>query len=87
MESAEDVVATALDTVKSAALTPTEHLLLKRFLDKAQDSSCAAIYLLRKVEENPSRSVEANLREFKKDWRRLVTKCKAPVDNTIQIRS
>ncbi|DAA74697.1 TPA_exp: Uncharacterized protein A8136_3013 [Trichophyton benhamiae CBS 112371] len=74
MESAEDVVATALDTVKSAALTPTEHLLLKRFLDKAQDSSCAAIYLLRKVEENPSRSVEANLREFKKDWRRLVTK-------------
>lgn len=87
MESAEDVVATALDTVKSAALTPTEHLLLKRFLDKAQDSSCAAIYLLRKVKENPSRSVEANLREFKKDWRRLVTKCKAPVDNTIQIRS
>lgn len=87
MEPEENVVATALDTVKSAALTPTEHLLLKRFLDKARDPSCAAIYLLRKVEENPNRSVEASLREFKKDWRRLVTKCKTPVNNTIQIRS
>ncbi|EFR00557.1 serine/threonine protein kinase [Nannizzia gypsea CBS 118893] len=74
MESDKGMFLAALDTVRSAALTPTEHLLLERFLDLAEDPECAARYLLQKVKENPNRSVEASLGEVKEDWRQLVTK-------------
>ncbi|GBF65926.1 hypothetical protein TMEN_8644 [Trichophyton mentagrophytes] len=74
MESEKSSLVIALNTVRSAALTPTEHLLLERFLDKARDPNHAAGYLLQRVKDNPSSSIEASLRDFKKDWRRLVTK-------------
>jgi hypothetical protein len=70
------ITATALDVISSANLTPTEHLLLKGFVNGAVDPELAAIYLLSRVDSNEHHDVETKLREFKKNWRRLVTRRK-----------
>lgn len=75
MEPEANVCKTALDIIRSANLTPTEHLILEKFLDEAVDPSYAARYLLQRLNENPGRDTEAGLRVFKQDWKRLVSKC------------
>ncbi|KAM5438413.1 hypothetical protein MferCBS31731_004990 [Microsporum ferrugineum] len=74
MEPEANVCKTALDIIRSANLTPTEHLILEKFLDEAVDPSYAARYLLQRLNENPGRDTEAGLRVFEQDWKRLVSK-------------
>lgn len=63
-----------LETISSADLEPTEHLLLKHFIEGADDPELAARYLNSRLSQ--SENVAACLRSFKQDWRRLVFKCK-----------
>ncbi|BCS25458.1 uncharacterized protein APUU_50169A [Aspergillus puulaauensis] len=62
----------ALETIFSASLAPTEHLLLKHFVEGAVHPDKAAGYLLSRVKESNSQ-VEQALRELKQDWRNLVS--------------
>ncbi|KAL1970323.1 hypothetical protein VTN77DRAFT_5483 [Rasamsonia byssochlamydoides] len=66
----------ALDLISSADLTPTEHLLLKHFVESAVDSERAAQYLVSRVsqDQGAENNAEINLRHFKQDWRKLVTR-------------
>lgn len=66
-----------LEVLNSADLSPTEHLLLKYFIEGAVDPELAARYLDSRIRQ--SQDVEANLRSFKLDWRRLVSKCTFPI--------
>ena len=58
--------------IESAQLMPTEHLLLKAFLDGAVDPELAAGYVLQEASHHPARAIEDALRDFKQEWRRLV---------------
>ncbi|KAK2823874.1 hypothetical protein FQN49_007532 [Arthroderma sp. PD_2] len=70
-----DLRQTVLDVILAARLTPTEHLLLERYLDEAVDPDYAARYLLQRLNDgDPYRGSEAALRDFKQDWKRLVSK-------------
>ncbi|KFY87516.1 hypothetical protein V498_07143 [Pseudogymnoascus sp. VKM F-4517 (FW-2822)] len=64
---------TALELISSARLDPTEHHLLKHFVEGAVDPDRAARYLLSTVDKSTNQDVETCLRCFKKDWRDLVT--------------
>lgn len=68
---------TALEVISSANLTPTEHLLLGHFIEKAVEPDLAARYLMSRVHRDRDLGVEASLRSFKQDWRKLVSRCKA----------
>lgn len=61
---------TALETIFSAVLSPTEHLLLEAFIKYAVDPELAAQYLLSRVQQG---SIETSLRSFKRDWRILTS--------------
>ncbi|OBT80199.1 hypothetical protein VF21_00547 [Pseudogymnoascus sp. 05NY08] len=61
----------ALELISSARLEPTEHLLLKQFVEGAVDPDRAAQYLLSTI-NTPHQDVETSLRCFKADWRDLV---------------
>jgi hypothetical protein len=75
-----NVVETALKTITSAQLTPTEHLLLKDFVQSAVDPSRAAQHVLQRIRNDPSgKSVEGALRDLKADWRRLTAECESPL--------
>ncbi|KFY30935.1 hypothetical protein V493_01533 [Pseudogymnoascus sp. VKM F-4281 (FW-2241)] len=63
----------ALELISSARLEPTEHLLLKHFVEGAVDPDRAAQYLLSSVDKSPNQDVGTYLQCFKKDWRNLVT--------------
>ncbi|KAL1982490.1 hypothetical protein VTN96DRAFT_1281 [Rasamsonia emersonii] len=67
---------TALDLISSADLTPTEHLLLKHFVESAVDSERAARYLLSRVSQSDGAEddTESSLRHFKRDLRKLITR-------------
>lgn len=65
----------ALETISSAHLSPTEHLLLKHFIEKAVDPDLAAQYLMSRVHRDVDAEVEACLRSFKQDWREVVSRC------------
>lgn len=67
---------TALEIISSANLSPTEHLLLKNFINGAVDSELAANYLLSRTIQDSQRDIEISLRDFKNDWRKLVTRSK-----------
>lgn len=67
---------TAQEVISSANLSPTEHLILKHFIEKAVDPDLAAQYLMSRVHRDVEAGVEACLRRFKQDWRKLVSKCK-----------
>jgi hypothetical protein len=67
---------TVLEIVSSANLSPTEHLILKNFINDAVDSELAAKYLLSRIVQDSQRDIEISLRDFKKDWRKLVTRSK-----------
>lgn len=69
----------ALELISLARLEPTEHLLLKQFVEGAVDPERAAQYLLSRVDKSPHQDVETCLRCFKKDWRNLVTTCEPNV--------
>lgn len=64
----------ALEHVSLARLEPTEHLLLKQFVEGAVDPERAAQYLLSNINKS-LQDVETSLRRFKKDWRDLVMTC------------
>lgn len=66
----------ALACIASARLTPTEHLLLKDLVESAVDSNRVAEHILRRIEKNPNKTTEENLRFLKEDWRKLTSKCK-----------
>lgn len=66
----------ALEVISSACLSPTEHLLLKHFVEKAVDPDLAAQYLMSRLHPDEEQSSEASLRSFKQDWRDLVSRCK-----------
>lgn len=66
----------ALEVISSANLTPTEHLLLEHFVEKAVDPDLAAQHLVSRVQQDAGVEVEACLRSFKQDWRKLIWKCK-----------
>lgn len=61
-----------LETIFNASLSPTEHLLLKHFVECAVHPDKAAGYLLSRVKESKSQ-VEQALRELKQDWRNFVS--------------
>lgn len=67
---------TALEVISSANLSPTEHLLLEHFVERAVDPDLAAQYLMSRVHRDVGAGVEACLRSFKQDWRNLASKCK-----------
>lgn len=78
MEKTTTDVEAALTAVASAKLTPTEHLLLKAFVNEAVDPSYAAQHILQRLNEHSDLTSEEVLRVFKEDWRRLVVKCESP---------
>jgi hypothetical protein len=61
-----------LELISSANLRPTEHQLLKHFIEGAVDSEFAAQYLLCRTSQSAQHDIEACLRNFKQDWRDLV---------------
>jgi hypothetical protein len=67
---------TALEVISSTNLSPTEHLILKHFVEKAVDPDLAAQYLMSRVHRDVCAEVEACLRSFMQDWRDLASKCK-----------
>lgn len=69
-------IATALEIISSASLSPTEHLLLKEFINGAVNSELAANYLLSRIAQDSLLDTEISLRNFKKDWRQLTTRSK-----------
>lgn len=79
MEQTSADVEAALAAIVSAELSPTEHLLLRSFVDEAVDPSYAAQYILHRLNEHSDVSPEEVLRSFKQDWRRLAVKCESPV--------
>jgi hypothetical protein len=64
----------ALETITSADLSPTEHLILKHFIESAVDPEAAAQYLLGRTWDTTD-SVGNSLRNFKRQWRRLASRC------------
>lgn len=66
---------TALELISSAGLSPTEHLLLEYFVEKAVDPDLAAQYLMSRVHRDAGVKLEACLRSFKEDWRTLTSRC------------
>ncbi|OBT42398.1 hypothetical protein VE00_06040 [Pseudogymnoascus sp. WSF 3629] len=62
----------ALELISLARLEPTEHLLLRQFIEGAVDPERAAQYLLYNINKSPHQDVETSLRCFKKDLRDLV---------------
>lgn len=64
----------ALEIISSANLSPTEHLLLKHFVEKAVDPDLAAHYLMSRVQRDVDAEVEDCLRSFKQDWRKLASR-------------
>lgn len=66
----------ALGLISSADLSPTEHLLLKHFIEHAVDPEFAASYLISRIAVDSDTNVESHLRSFKQDWRKIVSKCK-----------
>lgn len=67
---------TALEIISSAGLSPTEHILLKNFIKGAADSELAAKHLISRIVPDSQQAIEISLRDFKKDWRKLVTRGK-----------
>ncbi|KAJ9312633.1 hypothetical protein DTO271D3_7180 [Paecilomyces variotii] len=67
----------ALAIISSANLSPTEHLLLKGFVNEAVDSEIAAKYLISRIIQDNREDIEASLRDFKSDWRKLATRTSA----------
>lgn len=65
----------ALAAIKSASLTPTEHLILEQFVTEAVNSECAAQYVLETIGDSSS-GVEVALRKLKMNWKRLVERCR-----------
>ncbi|QKX58646.1 uncharacterized protein TRUGW13939_05773 [Talaromyces rugulosus] len=63
----------ALEIISSTSLSPTEHLILKNFINEAADSELAANYLLSRIARDTPLDTEISLRDFKKNWRRLAT--------------
>ncbi|OJJ45997.1 hypothetical protein ASPZODRAFT_167030 [Penicilliopsis zonata CBS 506.65] len=70
------ISSTALEMISSASLSPTEHLLLNHFVERAVDPDLAAQYLVSRVsrETGAGVKVEACLRSFKQDLRNLASK-------------
>ncbi|RDW84100.1 aminoglycoside phosphotransferase family protein [Aspergillus mulundensis] len=63
----------ALEIVTAADLSPTEHLLLKHFVESAVDPQKAGEYVIYRVKTSAS-NVEDTLRVLKGQWRRLATR-------------
>jgi hypothetical protein len=57
----------ALELVPLTRLEPTEHLILKQFVEGAVDPERAAQYLLSNINKSSHQDVETSLRCFKKD--------------------
>ncbi|KAJ0413942.1 kinase-like protein [Aspergillus carlsbadensis] len=66
----------ALEAISSADFSPTEHLILKHFVESAVDPETAAQYLLSRSRATTD-TAENSLRDFKRQWRQLATKLKA----------
>lgn len=66
----------ALVIISSANLSPTEHLLLKHFIESAIDSDLASQYLISRLGQAAqyNENTEICLRHFKQDWRKLATR-------------
>lgn len=67
---------TALEVISSMNLFPTEHLILKHFVERAVDPDLAAEYLMLRAHRDVGAGLEACLRSFKQDWRNLASKSK-----------
>lgn len=67
-------VQSARGIIAAADLSPTEHLLLKHFVDGAVDPEHAAEYLITRVKASNGH-VEDAVREFKQQWRGLAFLC------------
>lgn len=65
------VVDKAIIAIKTADLTPTEHLILRDFVKEAYEPSLAARVVLDRISDD-SRPVEETLRILKEDWHELV---------------
>ncbi|KAL5336018.1 hypothetical protein BJX70DRAFT_373895 [Aspergillus crustosus] len=70
-------VRSALEVITFSDLSPTEHLLLKLFVNSAAEPERAANYVLSNVEASID-SVEDLLREIKRRWRTLASLLTTP---------
>ncbi|GAD95296.1 hypothetical protein TERG_03876 [Paecilomyces variotii No. 5] len=67
----------AVDIISSANLSPTEHLILKGFIHEAVDPEIAAKHLVSRTTLDGQSDIEASLRDFKRDWRKLAMRTAA----------
>lgn len=62
----------ARNVILQANLTHIEHRLLVDFIEQAASPDLAACEVLKRSRCNTGRPIEETLRDFKKDWHRLV---------------
>jgi hypothetical protein len=67
--------------IYSAKLSPTKHSILRQFVGGAIDPDLTANFSLSNITLNPEVDIEIQLRKFKQDWRRLVTKSESNMCN------
>ncbi|ESZ96856.1 serine/threonine protein kinase [Sclerotinia borealis F-4128] len=70
------IIKSAIDAISSADLSPTEHLLLKHFVEEATHPEVAAKYIQLIISQDKN-DVESRLRQFKVDWRKLASRLMA----------
>ncbi|TGO62030.1 hypothetical protein BOTNAR_0120g00160 [Botryotinia narcissicola] len=68
-----DIINSVNSAILAADLSPTEHLLLKYFIEEAVEPKLAAQFTQSIVDQDEN-NVENNLRQFKKDWRNLASR-------------
>ncbi|TGO40517.1 hypothetical protein BHYA_0036g00500 [Botrytis hyacinthi] len=68
-----DIIDSVNRAISAADLSPTEHLLLKHFIEEAVEPELAAQFM-KSIIDRDSNDVEENLRQFKKDWRKLASR-------------
>ncbi|KAL2867550.1 uncharacterized protein BJX67DRAFT_371892 [Aspergillus lucknowensis] len=66
-------VQSAVEIITKSELSPTEHLILKHFVESAVDPETAAKYIISRTQTTRD-GVEESLREFKGQWRLLATR-------------
>lgn len=74
-----DASTLVLEIISAANLSPTEHLLLKHFIEAAVDPELAVNFLKSKLPQVGD--VEPALRAFKEDCRRLVFNGRPPPEH------
>ncbi|KAL4801823.1 kinase-like domain-containing protein [Aspergillus unguis] len=67
------IIESALELIAAADLSPTEHLLLKHFVEAAIDPNKAAEYVVSRVQAS-DQNIEQSLRQIKDEFRKLASR-------------